>query len=57
MSDKELREFSDAMKRYTKKLAKDKRASKAFLVRTGIITEKGNLRKPYKHLCIPQGQD
>lgn len=57
MSDKERREFIEALKAETKKLSKDRKASKKFLVNAGIITEKGNLRKPYKHLCIPQDQD
>ena len=56
MSEKEIKEFSTAIKKYTAKLSKDKAASKDFLVKTGIITEKGNLREPYKHLCIPQEQ-
>lgn len=57
MSEKERKEFSTAIKKYTEKLSKSKKASKDFLVRTGIITEKGNLREPYKHLCIQQDQD
>lgn len=56
MSEKELKEFSAAIKLYTKKLSTNKKASKEFLVKTGIITAKGNLREPYKHLCIPQEQ-
>ncbi len=54
MSDKERIEFIEAIKKQTQKLSKSKTASKKFLVDTGIITAKGNLRKPYKHLCIPQ---
>ena len=57
MSEKELKQFSDAIKRYTKRLSNNKEASKTFLVKTGIITRKGNLRAPYKNLCIPQEQD
>jgi len=57
MSEKELKQFSETIKKYAKKLSKDKKASKAFLIKTGIITEKGNLTNPYKHLCIQQGQD
>jgi len=37
-----------------KKLSKDPIAAKDFLVAAGIITPKGNLRKPYKNLSIPQ---
>lgn len=57
MSDKELREYSAAIKKYAQKLSNDKVASKEFLVEVGIITPKGNLRKPYKNLCIPQNRD
>jgi hypothetical protein len=57
MSEKERREFSEAIKKYTQKLSKSKKESKDFLVRTGIITKKGNFREPYRHLCIQQGQD
>lgn len=57
MSDKERKKFSEAIKKYTTKLSKNKEASKQFLVDTGIITEKGNLREPYKPLCIPQEVD
>ena len=57
MSEKELKQFSVAIKKYTKKLSNDRKASKSFLVKTGIITSKGNLRAPYKNLCIPQEQD
>ncbi|HEX5154284.1 MAG TPA: hypothetical protein VFW07_22705 [Parafilimonas sp.] len=57
MSDKEREEFIKALKTQTEKLSKNKKASRKFLVDVGIITKKGNLRKPYKHLCIPQDQD
>ena len=57
MSDKERKEFSEAIKKYSEKLSKSKKESKEFLVRTGIITVKGNFREPYKHLCIQQDQD
>lgn len=56
MSDKERKEFSVEIKKYTEKLSKSKKESKEFLVRTGIITEKGNFREPYKHLCIQPDQ-
>lgn len=58
MSDKEKREFSAILQQYKEKLSGNKKASRQFLVDVGIITPKGNLRKPYKHLtlCIPQEQ-
>ena len=54
MSGKEREEFLVILEKKRKKLAKDPVAAKKFLVDTGIITPKGNLRKPYRNLCIPQ---
>jgi hypothetical protein len=42
---------------YRAKATSSKRAARENLVDSGIFTKKGNLRKPYKHLCIPQGPD
>lgn len=58
MSEKEKREFSAILQQYKEKLSGDKEASRQFLVDAGIITPKGNLREPYKHLtlCIPRDQ-
>jgi hypothetical protein len=57
MSEKERQEFARILEEYKMKLSKDKKASRQFLVDTGIFTKKGNLRQPYKHLCIPPDQD
>jgi hypothetical protein len=57
MSEKDHKEFILILQQYKQKLSKSKKASRKFLVDTGIVTEKGNLREPYKHLCIPQEQD
>ena len=57
MSEKERKEFQEIMETYRKKVTRSKETSQKFLVELGIITEKGNLRKPYKHLCIPQDQE
>lgn len=54
MTDKERNEFLIILENKRKKLSKDPVAAKKFLVDIGIITDKGNLRKPYKNLCIPQ---
>jgi hypothetical protein len=56
MSDKERKEFEAILKSYKKKLSGNRKASRALLVKTGIVTKKGNLTKNYKHLCIPQEQ-
>jgi len=52
ISDRERKECIKAMRAYTKELCKSKEACKAFLVGAGILTPKGNLRKPYRNLCI-----
>ena len=56
MSGKERKEFSASIKQYQEKLSEDTEASRRFLADAGIITPKGNLREPYKHLplCIQQ---
>jgi hypothetical protein len=53
MSDKERKEYLIALDKLGAKLAKEPIAAKQFLVDAGIITTKGNLRKPYRNLCIP----
>jgi hypothetical protein len=57
MSEKERKEFSASLKQYQEKLSGDKEASRRFLVNAGIITSKGNLREPYKHLSLCMQQD
>jgi len=57
MSDKEVHDFLKILEDYRKKISKDKEASRKFLIELGIFTEKGNLRKQYKNLCIPQEQE
>ena len=44
----ETREWIIKAKKLTKELMEDKEKAKDFLVSTGIFTEKGNLRKPYR---------
>jgi len=55
---KEIRpqDLGAILEKYNKTLANNKKASKAFLVKAGIITQKGGLRVNYKHLCIPHEQ-
>lgn len=54
MSKKEIEEFDTALKAYGKEVAASKKKSEDFLVRIGVITKKGNVRKHYKNLCTPQ---
>lgn len=42
----------EALEKTQTELSKSQEASRKFLFDTGIITEKGNLKKPYKHLFI-----
>lgn len=56
MTKKELQELLDLFEKMRIKLKGDREASRQFLVDAGIFTKKGNLRKPYKNLCIPQGR-
>lgn len=57
MSDKEARELLKTLKDSKKKITKTQKSSREFLVELGIFTKKGNLKKNYKDLCIPQYQD
>lgn len=54
MKDSEVDRFVKEMEAFGRELAKSKEKSLDFLVRAGIVTKKGKLTKPYKHLCIPQ---
>ena len=57
MSDQERSEILKSVEKTKKKLAKDEKASKDFLIDLGIYTRKGNLKRNYKHLCIQPDQD
>lgn len=54
MSKKEIAEFDAALKAYGKEILASKQKSEDFLVRIGVITKKGNVRKHYKNLCTPK---
>lgn len=56
MKDKEIKNLVKQLEKYRNELSKSEEKSRKFLVQTGIITEKGNLRKHYRNLCIPQEQ-
>ena len=56
MSKTEIEKFDAALKAYGKEIASSKKKSEEFLVRIGVITKKGNIRKPYRNLCTPQDQ-
>ncbi len=49
--------FVKVLEKYKEKVSKSEKTSKAFLVDLGVITQKGNLTKNYKDLCIPVEQE
>lgn len=55
--DVDVDEFLSILREYKKKVTETEETAKTFLVELGVITEKGNLKKNYKHLCIPEGQE
>jgi len=57
MSQLEREKFEKAAKSYKQRVTASPEAARRFLIELGVFTEKGNLREPYKSLCIPQGQD
>ena len=48
MTDKEPKKIVQDMKKYAKEVTSSQKKSKEFLIKAGICTPKGNLRKPYK---------
>jgi hypothetical protein len=54
MTEKERKEFLSILEEYKTRLSKNEKKAKEFLVDVGVYTEKGNLSKNYKHLCIQQ---
>ena len=52
-TEKEKKEFLSILKWYAKEVKHNKKLARKLLVDAGIFTKKGNLRKPYRHLCIP----
>lgn len=51
MNKKDVINFDAVIKAYGKTIAGDKKKSKKMLVKIGVITKKGSVRKPYKGLC------
>lgn len=48
MTDKEPKNIVRDMKKYEKKITSSSEKSKKLIIKAGICTAKGNLRKPYK---------
>jgi hypothetical protein len=57
MNDREIKELQDKLKKYHTKINKDKTKVHDFLIRAGILTQKGELASQYKNLCTPHEQD
>lgn len=57
MTEKERNALLKAIEKKRAEIQKDPEVGRQFLIDVGVITEKGNLRKPYKHLCIRVDQD
>jgi hypothetical protein len=54
MTDQEREQFFKAAEKHIKLVSSNKKAAQQFLVDIGIFTPKGNLRKPFKNLYLPQ---
>ena len=49
MSEKEIREQIEAMRKFSKKVLSSKENAIDFLASTGMYTKKGNLKKAFRH--------
>ena len=56
MTEEERLDLLKSMEKYKQMLSGNQKASREFLVRIGIYTEKGNLKKNYRNLCIQPDQ-
>tara|TARA_R110000868_G_scaffold177159_1_gene415454 strand:+ start:293 stop:466 length:174 start_codon:yes stop_codon:yes gene_type:complete len=54
MHDHERKILLQELRAYKKEVTSSKESSRKFLKDVGIITEKGNLTKNYRNLCIPK---
>jgi len=48
MTDKEPKKIVRDMRKFEKKITSSSEKSKKLIIKAGICTPKGNLRKPYK---------
>ena len=48
MTEKEVKAYLAEMKKFADKVSSSPKASRDFLVKAGILTPKGNLKKPYR---------
>lgn len=57
LKEKETEQFISILIKYKEKVSRTEKTSKKFLVDLGVITEKGNLKKNYRNICILEGQE
>lgn len=55
--EKETDQFISILVKYKEKVSRSEKSSKKFLLDLGVITEKGNLKKNYKNICILEDQE
>jgi hypothetical protein len=44
------------LEKYSDRISKSEQLSREFLIKAGIVTPKGNLKKNFKHICMPPAQ-
>ena len=54
MSEKELKEFTQALQRQRKEVSTSKKAAKKLLLELGLITPAGNLSKSFRPVKLPK---
>jgi hypothetical protein len=54
VTDQLIKDFEVLCERLKKEIRADKEKGRALLVQAGILTKKGNLRKPYRNLRLPK---
>jgi hypothetical protein len=57
MSHTERNQFLALIKSKKAQLEGKQKESLSFLQEAGIVNKQGKLKREYKNLCIPQGQD
>ncbi|MBK7128847.1 MAG: hypothetical protein IPM74_02555 [Crocinitomicaceae bacterium] len=54
MTEEERQKYLKELAKKRKEALKNKAAALKFLKQLGILTKKGNLKSPYKEVCIPE---
>lgn len=53
-TEQKVKEFEAVCERLKARIKEDKEVGRQLLIRAGILTKKGNLRKPYRNLRLPK---